>query len=345
MVLFVLGLPGRFAEWCDELTARLSRRALGSTAIVRANTLQEITLGMIGGGFSQAIVAARQPSGRLCAALVEAGRRFIIATDDVQIACAELAGEELAELPAAVQAIASSCAALIGHLAAPGGLVIAADRDGFDGVATAVAVARHFEFNLGEDDISEIVRDMEAGGFAERKRDGQWWDNLPRAAREMALGAIGPYLGDAPDGHPPPITWTRDLFFLGDRPNERPTGPIDITGRARCLIQGPHIILPPGSWSLSLTLLFSREGAEHEFLVEICADHPLASGSIRPQQEGSAAIDLDFALDDSTEQPISIRVSTVRAAFDGTIAMVGASLARAAASADPSPAQLLLPDP
>src|SRR5271170_230573 len=140
MVLFVLGLPGRFSEWCDEVTAGLARRALGPTAIIRANTLQEISLGIISGGVSQAIVAARQPSDHVCAALVEAGRHFLIVTDDARIACAELAREQRAALPAAVQAIASSYATLISYLAAPGALLISADRDGSDGMATAVAI-------------------------------------------------------------------------------------------------------------------------------------------------------------------------------------------------------------
>src|SRR5437867_456761 len=123
MLLFVLALPGRFAEWCDALTARLAERALGPTAIVRANTLQEISLGMISGGVSQAVVAARQPGGRVRAALVEAGRSFVVATDDPWIACAEVAQEQQAKLPGAVQEIASSCAALMGYVSAPGALV------------------------------------------------------------------------------------------------------------------------------------------------------------------------------------------------------------------------------
>ena len=331
MLLFVVALPGRFAEWCDAVTVQLACRALGPTAIVRANTLQEISLGMISGGFSHAVVAARQPGGRVRAALVEAGRSFVVATDDPRIACAEIAQEQQAKLPAAVQEIASSCAALVGYACAPGALVISADRGGFDGVATAVAIARHFELTLSQDDISEIVRDLEPIDFA---AEPQWWNSLPAAAREMALGAIGVYLGDAPDAHLLPITWVGDLFFLGDRPTERATGPVDITGRARCLLHGPYIMLPPGSWSLSLTMLFSRGAAEHEFLVEICTDGPLASGRIRPQQDGSAEVTVDFALDDSTEHTISIRVSSMRAAFDGAIAVVGATVVRAASAAD-----------
>ncbi len=342
MLLFVIGLQSAFAEWCDAVTVELARRALGPTELIRGDTLEQIALNVIATGASQAVVSSRQPGGRLRAALVEAGRSFVVATDDPRIACAEVAQEQQAKLPDAIQAIASSCAAVMGYLSAPGALVISADRDG---LATAAAIARHFELTLGEDDIAEIVRDLEPTGFAAGQDGaGHWWNSLPAAAREMALGAIGPYLGDAPDGHLLPITWARELFFLGDQPNQRATGPIDITGRARCLLCGPYIMLPPGAWSVSLTMLFSREAAEHEFLVEICTDRSLASGTIRPQQEGSAAVAIDFALGDSTEHPINIRVSSVRAAFDGAIAVVGATLVPAASAADAPPAALVSAD-
>jgi hypothetical protein len=342
MLLFVIGLPSAFAEWCDRLVMRLAERALGPIEVVHANTLQEIALHVIATGTSQAVVSSRQPGGRLRAALVEGGRRFVVATGNPGIACAEAAQTQDAPLPATVQAIASSCAGLMGIVGAPGALVISADRDALDGVAIAAAIASHFELSLSNDDLSEIVHDLEPIGFAaERHGAGQWWSSLPAAAQEMAFGAIGPYLGDAPDGHLSPITWTHDLFFLGDRPNERTSGPIDITGRARCLIEGPHIMLPPGSWSLSLTMQLSREAAEHEFLVEICTDHPLASGTIRPQQEGGAGVTVDFALGDSAEHPIAIRVSSLRAAFDGAITVVGATLVRAASAADAPPAGLV----
>jgi hypothetical protein len=331
MFFFVMGLPGHFSEWCDAVAVRLAERALGPTGIIHANTLEELSLGAMRSGASRAVVASRQPGGRLRAALVENGRSFVVTTDDPRNAFAELAQEPQAVPPAAVQAIASSCAALIGYASAPGALVIAADRDGFDGVAIAAAIARHFELALSAEDIAEVVRDLEPTGLAaEQHGAGQRWNSLTAATQEMALGAISPYLGDAPDGYLSPITWARDLFFPGDQPDERATGPLDITGRARCLLHGPYIMLPAGSWSLSLTMLFSREAAEHEFLVEICTDRPLASGTIRPRQEGRAGVTVDFALGDSTEYPVAIRVSSLRAAFDGAIAMVGATLVRAA---------------
>jgi hypothetical protein len=33
MILFSIGLPGRFAEWCDAVISRLAQRALGSVEV------------------------------------------------------------------------------------------------------------------------------------------------------------------------------------------------------------------------------------------------------------------------------------------------------------------------
>jgi hypothetical protein len=106
----------------------------------------------------------------------------------------------------------------------------------------------------------------------------------------------------------------------------RSGGIIDVTGRARRLLDGPHITMPRGSWSLSLKLLCSRETTEHDFLLEVVADRQVASRTIRPQAEGAFEVDLPFALEATTDHPIAIRLSTQRAAFDGAVAVVEASL-------------------
>ena len=342
MIFFVFGLPGGFAEWCDAVAGELARRALGPTELIRADTLEQIALNVIGTGSSRATVSSRQPGGRLRAALVENRRNFIVALDDPRMALVELVLGQGIGLAVATQAIASSCAALIGYAAAPGALTLESARDWPQAAATVAAMARHLQIGVDDSEIGDLVANLAARDTTRPLHDAvAWWSSLAVSEQEMAAGALAPFIEHQENGELPPITWTRDLFFSGDRPNERATGPLDITGRARCLLRGPDIILPPGSWSLSLTMRFSREAAEHEFLVEICTDYPLASGTIRPQQEGRAGVTVDFALGDSAEHPIAIRVSSLRAAFDGAITVVGATLVRAASAADAPPAGLV----
>jgi len=335
MFLFVFGLPGRFAEWCDAVTARLARRALGQSELIGADTLEQIALNVIETGASQAVVSSRQPGGLLRAALVESGRNFIVALDDPGMVLADLVLGHGIALAAATRAVASSCAALIDYRSAPGALVLHCARDWPQPAATVAAMARHLEIAVDEREIAELVADLAAGETEQPHHDAfAWWNGLAAAEREMATGALLPYIEHQDDSPPPSVAWTHELFFVGDRPDECATDPIDITGRARCLLCGPYIMLPPGSWSVVLTMRFSRSAAEHEFLVEICTDRPLASGIIRPRQEGSAELTIDFVLDASTERPVNIRVSSQRAAFDGAIAVVAATLVRATAPAD-----------
>lgn len=339
MWFFVFGLPGAFAQWCDTVAAELAERALGPAELIHANTLEQFVVRAIATGASRGVVSSRQPGGGLRTALVENGRNFVVALDDPGMVLADLVLGQGISLADATRAVASSYAALLGYRSAAGALMLQSERDWPQTAATIAAIARHLQVPIDDAQLADLVESLPAGDATRPRHDVvAWWSGLATAARDTISGALRAYLEDQAHGEFLSITWTHDLFFLGDRPDERATGPVDITGRARLLLQGPHIMLPPGAWSLSLTMQFSRGAAEHEFLVEICTDRPLASGTIRPQTEGGAAVDLNFALDDVTEHPISIRVDSMRAAFDGTIAVVGATLVRAAATPDPPPA-------
>jgi hypothetical protein len=327
MLYFVIGLPGRFTEWCDAASAEIVRRALGPTELVRADTLEEISLWMMRTGASRGVVASRQPGGRLRSALVEAGRAFLVVVEDPRTALAEAVQRRPNDVAAAAQLVASSCAGIIRYVSSPCALALFRDRDGGDLVNTARAIARHLTLNISDADIVELVSELAAAGLAFGRSDGAaQWEELGVEERRVVAGAVGPFVTYLATGNLPPITLERELFFLGDRPGERATGIIDVTGRARCVLDGPHIMLPPGSWSLLLKLLFSRETTEHDFLLEVVAGRQVASRTIRPHAEGVLEVNLPFALEATTDHPIAIRLSTQRAAFDGTVAVVEASL-------------------
>jgi len=327
MLYFVIGLPGRFTEWCDAATAGIAQRALGPTELFRADTLEEISLWMIRTGASRGVVASRQPGGRLRSALVEASRTFLVVVEEPQIALAEAVQKQPNDVAAATQLVASSCAGITRYVSSPGALALFRDRDGSNPVATARAIAHHFALNVRDADIGEIVDGLAAAGLTFERSDGtSRWDGLGVEEQRVVDGAVGPFVTYLATGNLPPIIWERELFFLGDWLGERATGLIDVTGRARRLLDGPHIMLPPGSWSLSLQLLFSRETTEHDFLLEVLSDRQVASRIIRPHAEGAFEVNLAFTIEATTDHPIAIRLSSQRAAFDGTVAVIGAVL-------------------
>src|SRR5438445_12911390 len=157
MLLFVIGLPGRFAEWCDAATAEIARRALGPTEVICADTLEEISVSMIRTGAARAVVSSRQPGGRLRSALRDAGRTFIVAVDDPRRVLVETSRRQQLGLAAAAQAVASSCAALMGYISSPEALALFSDRDALNPVTTAAAIARHFGVAISDSAIVEVI--------------------------------------------------------------------------------------------------------------------------------------------------------------------------------------------
>jgi hypothetical protein len=277
-------------------------------------------------------VSSRQPGGRLRATVAERRRKLVIALDDPGPALADLVRRGDGDLAAAIQSIAGSCAALIDHHAMPGALLLHRDRDWPWAATTVGAIAEHLQLALSVDDIADLAAGQAAPESAAERQSAAtaWWNQLADAERELAGGAIEPFIRYQQTGDLQPIVWRQGLFFLGERPQERVGGPVDITGRAHCLVCGPDIVLPPGWWSLSLTVALTRAAAEHEFLVELVAGQSLGAGIMRPQQQTSAELTIVFLLSELIERPLQLRISTLRAAFDGAIAIDAVTLQRTA---------------
>jgi hypothetical protein len=192
-------------------------------------------------------------------------------------------------------------------------------------------IAGHLGMTLDEPVIAKTVKDLAATGLApDHATDLGWWDRLRDDERRLAEGAIAPFASHLAGGNLPPLIWEPELFFLGETGAERAAGTVDITGRARCLLHGPYVTVPPGAWSLTLRLRLSREAADHEFQVEVVADSQLASGTLRREGEGPVEAHLAFEVDGLADHPLSIRLSTQRAAFDGAVTLINATLVRAA---------------
>jgi hypothetical protein len=332
MLFFVFGQPDGFATWCEQVVAALVRRAGGGGGLIRGDTLEQVAAGAIATGASQGVVSSRQPGGRLRTTLLDTGAPFVVALDDPRAVLIRLVLGRGIALPDAVQQLASSCAALRGLTAAPAALALNGRETPRD-ADTIARIAQHFRLAVGSRDMMALADALAPADVPATEFDaGAWWNGLELAEQELALGALGPFIDSAEDAARLSVSWAHELFFLGDRPGDRATGPVDITGRARCLLQGPDIVLPPGAWSLSLTALFSPEAADHEFGAEVWAERVLAQGTLTPGQ-GSAAVTLDFALDESTDRPVAIRLSSQRAAFDGAIIGVAATLVQEAPAA------------
>lgn len=337
MFFFMLGLPGRFTEWCGALTAALARRAGKPLARIEADTLEKLAAVAIQTGTLQALVTSHQPGGGLRGALVEARCNFLVVLDDSRAALIDLVLCRGLGLTEAVRLLASSCASVTKCSELPGALVLKRDRDRSQPAATAAAIAKQFGIALEDNAIAELLEEFGTVESSFREDDAiAWWDGLDRGQRDMTIRALLPYLDPAAPGTQLPITWTGELFYACNQPGMPGSALIDITGRAHRVIDGPNIMLPAGTWTVTLTLFCTREAAEHELLVEVVIGDRVAAGTARPRAEGDAVLSLDFTIDKLTEHPVAIHISTVRAAFDGAVSVIEATFICTQAAGGPT---------
>ncbi len=322
MILFSVGLPSRFAERCDAVTLRLAERGLGAVSAATVNTLDEVAQAAIRTDAAHLVAVSRQPVVRLQTEIIQTGRPFLVTLGAVHSALYELLQRPGYDLALATREVAGSCAALLTLAAAPGALVLSSSAGG-DAIALATAIACHFGFLISPGDVAAVASSAEAAAAPEERQERAWLDQL--SAREHAIinGALEPYVKYFNGGELEPIVWEPDLFYTNESTADgsyRPAnGPIDVTGRARFLIFGPYINLPPGAWSATAVIGFSAETAGLSFVIEIAAGTQLCYARVQPTGEQVIETDLHFTIDASATQPVEVRIISERAAFDGRL--------------------------
>ena len=346
MLFFVIGLPGRFAEWCEAATVRLVQHAFGPAERISADTLEEITQSLLRSGAMHGVVASRDPGFRIRRALVEAGRPFVVVRDDPGASLAHLVARRRLAMAAATRQVASSCASLISFGASPGALVLDAHRHGADRLPVAAAIARHLQLEVSDGDISDIVGSLDEGPDILDPYDAiAWRDGLDPGEQAIASGALGPYLDHSPGLGLGPITWAPELFFICDQPGVPATGSVDITGRARCLLRGPHIMLPPAIWSFSVAVDVSPEAAEHSILIEAAAGGGVSRTVLQPAAAGVVEADFILGFDELPDRRVELLLSTQRPAFAGHLTLVRVSLTPQPPTPIAAPAEASADDP
>jgi hypothetical protein len=335
MILFSIGMPSRFAEWCDVLTARLAQCTFGSVACTALNTLEELATAVLKTQAPCLVACSRHPAVPLQTEIVQGGRPFLVAIGDPRAALHNLSERASYDVPAATRTVASSCAAMLALTRAPGALVLSNDNTA-DPLAVAAAIAAHFELPTSRSEIAKIVSELCKAGIMPDRGADTWLNALDERERAVVNGALLPYVSHlVPGADLEPFVWEPELFFISDAvPNATPTPAsrlVDITGGVRFLVFGPFINLPPGSWSAKVILGLSAEAAGMSFMVEVFAGRQLSHTHVEPLAEQIIEANLHFVIDNSVDQPVQIRIVNKRAAFDGRLALGYVTMAPQAA--------------
>lgn len=326
MIFFSIGMPSRFAEWCDALTSRLAEYSFGSTERTAVNTLDELAAAVLRTRASHLIACSRQPVVQLQIEILQGKRPFVVTIGDPRAALRNLSERAGYDIAGATRAVASSCAAMLTLTKAPGALVVSGS-DATDAITVAAAIADHLEVPTSRIEIATIVSELSEAGLTPDHDEGSaWWSGLGERDQAVVNGALLPYVSRlTPDADLEPLVWEPELFYIFEDPPATSLipaiRPVDITGRARVLVYGPFINLPPGSWSANVVLGFSAETAGMGFVVEVFAGRQLCRTRVEPSAEEIVETNLHFVIDNSIDQPVQIRIFSERATFDGRLAL------------------------
>jgi hypothetical protein len=317
MIVFSVSLPSRFGDWCDAAVGRLAASVLGSVVTTGANTAEELASELIKTEGEHFCVGARQPNRWLREILSATNKKFVVAIEDPRRAVSDLITQSNLEPAEATRRVASSCGAISRYIDLPGALVITAERDWLDPAATIAAVANHFGLAVCTSDIERIVADLAAAGLRPSVDSEACLADLGEEAAAMINGAVGAYSEYL--GLPDKIIWARDLF-RGEGGKPVPSM-IEITGKARNLIYGPYVALPPGNWTADLVIGFSEDAIDTTFRVDVFAGSMLNMTSTKPTLPGVHMVSINFLIEEANDNLVEIRLYSETAAIFGQIVL------------------------
>ena len=320
MIFFSIGLPGRLAEWCDAVLARLAARLPGEVSLATspplskmfgydgiAPVLDQVAISLIASGAAHLVMGTRQPDERLRASLIATNARFVVALDDPRSAAADILANTNADVKSATRAIANSCPLVMQCAASPGAITIRGHQAEADAASVVSAVARHFELTLGAGEAERIVEELAALGLCYVTKGSEAAQSV-EIDHKMVDSVLAPYAKCFAGDDLAAITWPRELFIVNGDTGKGLTDVLDVRGGMRILIFGPYIHLPAGSWTARVFLGFSPEAAGYTFLVDAYSGGQLGSTSFQPERSGVYTVDINFSVAEPSGQGLEIRV-------------------------------------
>lgn len=125
----------------------------------------------------------------------------------------------------------------------------------------------------------------------------------------------------------PQATWAPDLFNYNSRiVSGGSQGDLDLTGRSRCLIAGPYIVLPAGRWRATYRLTFDERGSQIRFRVDWGGVEAFLTEEFVPGRPGIFEITQEF--DWAEPGPSELRLILLEGVFDGQVTFSGARIER-----------------
>ncbi len=330
MPFVIVGMPGRFSQWCEAALSEVAQASGQPDARIESDGLDQLGRNVLLRGYAPTVVSARQPQANFAGALIDADRPFLVALEQPDRVVAALCHDQGRNLADAVRYTASSLAAIGALSRMPRALVVALGKATPD-AALIARIAEHFALPLkthGSEALAAFAARMMADDAPSSPEPDAW--HLPEelsalrdwCERPVGNGALQPMWDYVLGAELAEIFWHPALFCLGSDPARAPAGLIDATGSGRCLAFGPYIRLPAGAWSCSLIVGCTKSAAGLRLMVEVFAGSVLGSARFAIGEAGVFEIEVSF-VNAAPDVPIEVRLFTTQPAFEGEIGIGG----------------------
>lgn len=123
------------------------------------------------------------------------------------------------------------------------------------------------------------------------------------------------------------LTWPLFMLLTGDAPNADFNGSIDLTGPARCLVYGPYLCLPFGSWGLRASIAINENRSGNELEVDIYQASVLVRNRFTLPVDGDLEIRAQFE-NREPRIPLQLRLITLEGAIEGRMKVNSISLTK-----------------
>lgn len=307
-----------------------------------ADRLDQLAKELLTTSKATALVVSRQPQRALAEAMIATQRPLLVTVDAPEAAVRSLTADYSAGFADAVRRTANSIIALLplmkhARVLHPSDL-LTAER-------VAAEITRVFDLGLDDAAIRQAVQDVPerprehdaqisaaesavrealAARAAAAARFGLG-DEMAATTETIASGALQPVWSHL-NGKPlKDLFWHPALFCRADDPAHSPILPMDTTGTARCLMFGPYMHLPEGSWRCNVMLGCAENTVGVSLVADVFAGVSLNTIEFTISDPGLVEIEMSF-VNPNPDMPVEVRLFSSKACFEGELMFGGARL-------------------
>lgn len=338
-ILFAFGMPGVMSSWGAAALHAVAREAYGDYAVISTDKVEDLRQHVRNRTKAHAVLVSQFPEAKLTELILRVNLPFILFLENPMDAVSYLARSTEQQDFGLIRAVSASLACLEPIAHASTALIMRRnDVGGRSGIDMLLKrIDEHFDIDLTPDQTTNALQHLgmtasggellvappkleEAAaavipGYTPPQENGS---ELSKPLHEAARQVLLPLEIGRVDSSRRPISWPRETFFSGDRPNESIEDSIDLTGGARCVIYGPYFHLPPGRWTVNLAFNIDEDCYGQIFTIEVHSGETLGKLRVRPEGTGSfeATMHVDIV---EPQIPIEVRFMMDSGAIEGRL--------------------------